>query len=114
MADVWSMRSPDGSAPALAVRDRLAELEGEKAQLEAMGPPDDAPVAIHPMATKRYLDQIDALSSELKAHGVITADTPAAIFRELVEAVVVHPVAPRAPLDVEVRGRSAVLFDAPE
>lgn len=100
----------DGSVPAFSVRERVLELEGEKAALEAQAPPAVTPVALHPAALERYLGQIETLSSELKGKGTIAPGTPAAIFRELVEAVIVHPVPPRTRLDVELRGRLSALI----
>lgn len=100
----------DGSVPAFSVRERILELEGEKAALEARAPTADTPVALHPAALERYLGQIETLSAELKAQGTIAPGSPAAIFRELVEAVVVHPVPPRTRLDVELRGHLSALI----
>ena len=100
----------DGSAPALSVRDRLAELEGEQARLEAEGPPADTPLTLHPAAIERYLGQIELLAGELLAQGKIAPGTPAHIFRQLIETVVVHPVPARTLLDIELRGRLAALL----
>jgi hypothetical protein len=103
----------DGSAPALSVRDRLAELESEKATLEAPAPVEPT-ISIHPAAIERYLGQVEALASELRATGTIAAGSPSAIFRELVDAVVVHAVPARSPLHIELRGHLSALLGDPK
>ena len=57
----------------------------------------------------RYLAQIDDLSATLQRGGYIAGGTAAKTFRELVQSVVVHPVSPKAPLQIEVRGYLAEL-----
>ena len=100
-----------------AIRDRLLDLEGEKERLDAeladMPEPIDA-VALHPMAVARYLSQIDQLSAELKSNADFQAGSTADSFRALVNSVIVHPVAPRAPLDIELRGYLAELTAEPK
>lgn len=103
----------DGSAPALSVRDRLADLENEKATLETVTPVETT-ISIHPTALERYLSQVESLASELRANGTIAAGSPSAIFRELVDTVVVHAVPPRSRLDIELRGHLSALVGDPK
>ncbi|WP_245276209.1 hypothetical protein [Methylocapsa aurea] len=107
----------DESANIGAIRNRLLDLEGERARIEAeladMPEPIDA-TALHPMAIARYLEQIDQLSAALKSGRDIMAGSSADSFRALVNAVIVHPVAPRTPLDIELRGYLAELTAEPK
>jgi site-specific DNA recombinase len=105
-----------GLATAPMVRVRLLALEDERAKLDdelaAMATPLNI-VALHPVALARYLDQIEHLSAELAAGGDLRADPCSTWFRDLVESVIVHPVASKAPLDIELRGYLAQLTEEP-
>lgn len=103
-----------GSAPAAAVGKRLMSLEADQLNVkneldqEAL---DADVVALHPAAITRYLAQIEGLSNALTVGGDISVGSPAKAFRELVESVVVYPVAPREPLQIEIKGYLAELTD---
>ena len=96
-----------GLTTATAIREKPLALETERAQLEAqLAEPQPATdvITLHPSATARYLQQIEQLSRSLKAGLCKPTGSSATWFRALVERVVVHPVPPRALLDIEVRG----------
>jgi hypothetical protein len=104
-------------ATAAAIRDKLLALEAEKAQLEAqLAEPQPATdvITLHPSATARYLQQIEQLSGSLNAGRGKPTGSSATWFRALVERVIVHPVPPRTPLDIEVRGYLAQLTAEPK
>lgn len=102
-----SLERAEAARRAAAVREERVRLEAE---LRALPPPKV--VALHPAALDRALKQLDGLAAEL---GGDAGDASlAAAFRALVETVVVHPTAPRAPLDIEVTGWLGALLDAPQ
>jgi hypothetical protein len=70
-------------------------------------------ITLHPAAVARYLEQIENLSEVLQKGLSLGPGSSAHWFRSLVERVVVHPVLPRAPLDIEVRGYMAELLAEP-
>jgi len=105
-----------GLTTATAIRDKLLALEAEKVQLEAqLAEPQPATevITLHPSATARYLQQIEQLSRSLNAGLCRPTGSSATWFRALVERVIVHPVLPRAPLDIEVCGYLAQLTAEP-
>jgi hypothetical protein len=60
-------------------------------------------ITLHPLATTRYLQQIERLS--VTQRRTLQADSSSVTwFRGLVERVIVHPVSPRARLDIELSG----------
>ena len=107
----------EGRIGIASIRDRLIELETEKAQLDAelaqLPEPVEA-VALHPMAIARYLDMIEELSTSLQSGADIRIGPEAERFRALVNSVIVHPVPPRTPLDIELRGYLAELAQEPK
>ncbi len=99
----------DGIATASSIKDRLLELESEKSRVEAEiaeTQPELDTVALHPTAMARYLEQIENLSEALKSGG-LNQGSAAAAFRALVASVIVHPVEPRTPLDIEIQGETS-------
>ena len=105
-----------GLATATAVRDKLLALEAEKTQLEtqlAEPQPTTDVISLHPSAMARYLEQIEKLAQSLKAGLREPSGSSAMWFRSLVERVIVHPIPPRAALDIEVRGYMAGLMAEP-
>ena len=106
----------DGSAKGTRLGERMLAIEDEIADIErelAASPPTADVIALHPAAVGRYLGQIEILAGALAARSSVREGTPAAAFRALVERVTVHPVAARAPLDVELRGYLAELVKEP-
>ncbi len=105
----------DGSATGATIGDRMKVAEAEKAGIEvelaAALPPDV--VELHPRAVDRYLSLIQDLSGTLHEGGGVSTGSAASAFRNLVESVTVHPVAARAPLDIEIRGYLAELTSEP-
>jgi site-specific DNA recombinase len=100
-----------------AIRDKLLALEAEKAQLEAelaQAQPTTDVISLHPSATTKYLQQIEQLAQSLKTGAGKPTGSSATWFRALVEKVIVHPVPPRAALDIEVRGYMAQLIAEPK
>lgn len=101
-----------GAAPASVIGPRIALLEAEKqaadGELAAIANEADV-VTIHPAAIARYLGQIEELSATLNAGVDIAAGGAAANFRSLVQSVIVHPVPPKSPLQIEIRGYLAEL-----
>ena len=101
-----------GIVTADSMRDRIKELQDEKAQLEAdlltaEKPPEF--VTLHPATIERYRQQIEDLAQTLNtqkqdSHEPITA------FRELVHSIVVAPTEAGKPLQIEVRGRLAAVI----
>jgi site-specific DNA recombinase len=105
-----------GLSTATAIRDKLLALEAEKAQLEAhLAEPQHVTdvITLHPSATARYLQQIEQLSRALNTGLCKPTGSSATWFRGLVERIIVHPVPPRALLDIEVRGYLAQLTAEP-
>jgi site-specific DNA recombinase len=80
------------------------------AELEAALPSDV--VELHPKAVDHYLGLIQNLSTALKEGSGLQGGSAATAFRNLVESVIVHPVPPRAPLDIEIKGYLAELTKA--
>jgi site-specific DNA recombinase len=106
----------EGLMTATAIRDKLLALEAKKTQLEAqLAEPQPATdvISLHPSATAKYLQQIEQLSQSLKAGLCKATGSSATWFRALVEKVIVHPVPPRAALDIEVQGYMAQLIAEP-
>jgi hypothetical protein len=100
----------------MAIGDKLKTLEAECIELEAllkMRPETRDVVTLHPAAVARYLEQIENLSKVLQNGLSLGPSSSAHWFRSLVERVVVHPVLPRAPLDIEVRGYMVELLAEP-
>jgi site-specific DNA recombinase len=106
----------DGRTSITAIGDKLQALEAERIDLEARlteRPETRDVITLHPAAVARYLEQIENLSEVLQKGLSLGPDSSAHWFRSLVERVVVHPVLPRAPLDIEVRGYMAELLAEP-
>lgn len=105
-----------GLATADSVKGKLLALEADKARLSAelAEPVKTSAIAIHPKAVTSYLAEIDRLSCSVRGASRLTDAGIAGSFRKLVETVTVHPVPPRAPLDVEITGRLAELMEAPK
>ena len=105
----------DGSVKGATIKVRMEAAEVEKAAVEAelaaIHPSDVA--ELHPQAIDRYLSLIQDLSAALTDETGVQAGSPAIAFRRLVESVVIYPVMPRAPLDIEVRGFLAELTGNP-
>ena len=105
-----------GLATAATIGNRLLTLEAEQRQVEEeLAGLENAidVVALHPAAVSRYVKQIEDLSTELTAGADLSTGTAAGVFRSLVESVTVHPVPPRAPLDIEIRGYLTTLTNDP-
>lgn len=114
----------DGSATMKTIGGRMTELEAERARLEADiaaadAGPDKTAIALHPAAANRYLKLIADLGQSFAAgratgaSGLPGGITSSEALRELLDRVIIHPTAPRAPIDVEIRGRLAALMQAP-
>jgi site-specific DNA recombinase len=106
----------DGRASIIAIGDKLKTLDTERIELEArltVRPETRDVITLHPAAVARYLEQIENLSEVLQKGLSLGPGSSAHWFRSLVERVVVHPVLPRAPLDIEVRGYMAELLAEP-
>jgi site-specific DNA recombinase len=105
----------DGTVRKGEISGRLQQLAAERealtAQLNTKAPPNV--IALHPAALKRYLAAVADLSAGLKDKKGNLDQGLAEPLRELVEKVIVHPVPPRAPPDLEIRGYLAALTEAP-
>lgn len=103
-----------GLASAEAVREKLLALEAEKNALQAslLEAPKETVIALHPKAIAFYLSQIEHLANSLGRDKDLASSEIADAFRRLVQRVVVHPVVPRAPLDIEIVGRLGELLAA--
>jgi hypothetical protein len=100
----------------VAISDKFQLLEAERIELEARlaeKREKTEVLALHPTAMTKYLEQVENLSAALQNGLRMGAGSSAYWFRSLVERVVVHPVRPRAPLDIEVRGYMAQLVIEP-
>lgn len=98
-----------------SVAERLDALEAERVDLEKAiaANPEINVVTLHPAAIDRYLGQMEILADAVRARPRSVGDSAAGAFRELVEAVVVHPVPPRAELDIEIAGNIRLLLGQP-
>ena len=106
----------DGLATAATVRDRILVLEARKTEIKRAL--DDRTietnvVRLHPNAVERYLEAVENLSAALAPASNNRLPPAAQVMRSLIECVIVHPVPPRAPLDIELRGYLAALIEAP-
>ncbi len=105
-----------GLGTAETVGERILALETDKIRLRAAlaeAPQATDAVALHPTAVARYLEQVTALSQALGQTRRVEQGSAAAWFRSLVESVIVHPVAAKQPLEVELRGYLSVLLSEP-
>jgi site-specific DNA recombinase len=103
-----------GLTQATTIREKLLDLEARRTQLEAkLAEPVDTGTAItlHPAALSRYLADIDTLHTHLASGD---AKASAKHLRTLVKSVIVHPVAPGEPMDIEITGYLASLLHAPQ
>ena len=104
-----------GLVTAISIKERLLQLEADKAalvrRLEAAKEVATT-VELHPSAVARYLKLIESLCDG-NAGAELGAESSHA-FKELVETVIVYPVSPGAPLDVEVRGYLSSLLNLPQ
>ena len=104
-----------GLVTAGSIKERLLELEADKSalvrRLEALRHISPT-VDLHPSAVARYLKLIESLCDG-NAGAELGAEASNA-FKELVETIIVYPVSPGHPLDVEVRGYLSSLLNAPQ
>lgn len=107
-----------GAAPFESMRETMAAMEEERRTIRnrLAAPPDAATtIALHPAAVAGYLDQLDRLADALADRdGIGGAVALYDAFRRLVARVIVHPVAARQPLDIEIAGSLAELMSAPD
>ncbi|MBL6851895.1 MAG: recombinase family protein [Alphaproteobacteria bacterium] len=100
----------DGALDPAIVGTKMRELEADRLRLEEAleALPMADVVTLHPAAIDRYLRLVDDLAGGLERGEI--GDASKAQFRELVKAVVVEPRDPGQPLQFELRGRLAGLF----
>ena len=104
-----------GLVTAISIKEWLLQLEADKTALVrrlAAAKEVATTVELHPSAVARYLKLIESLCDG-NAVAELGADSSHA-FKELVETVIVYPVLPGAPLDVEVRGYLSSLLNLPQ
>lgn len=97
--------------PSRALRDRLAKLEAERDEIEAMIAAVAPPVVeFHPKAGDAYRDKVRDLK---KALAEADEDNRAAAndcIRQIVEKVVIHPRGAYKPVEIEIYGQLAALL----
>src|SRR5208282_4101383 len=92
----------EGLTRASIVRETLLELETHKEELTKLATANVAEeqiISLHPMATKRYLELIDQLSSGKEPEVPVSSETAIA-FRELVASVVVYEARVKGEIEV--------------
>lgn len=92
--------------------ERKAEIDADVARLKAeleVAPLVD-PVDLHPAALEAYAADLGELSARLMEAQADPASDLVEPLRKLVDAVVIHPTAARAPIEIEVKGKLARLL----
>lgn len=91
-------------------RQRLFELEAEKAALQARAAVRPAPVVtLHPNAGALYRREVERLQAALN-EAAATRVEAAQILRRLVDRVVIHPLPQRGRAEIEIHGLLAEAF----
>lgn len=104
----------DSDAPVASFTTRIAELEREKAEIEARLAQMSEPVrviALHPAAQEHYLKVVNDLAAAVRDRADRSA--MAAPVRDLVDSVIVHRTLPGEPIRLTVNGRLAALIGQP-
>ena len=101
----------NGTVAPRAVADRLAELEGEREEVEreraAIGVD---PVEFHPNAANAYRDKIRSLKRTLAEAGDESRQAAFQGIREIVEKIVIHPRGRYEPVEIEIFGQLAAIL----
>jgi hypothetical protein len=84
--------------------------DNAQTELAALAPPAKA-VELHPTAVERYLAAIEDLAATLRYRTIQDGEEMASAMRELISAIVIHPVGRNEPR-IEVTGRLAKLTGA--
>lgn len=106
-----------GKAALKPLIDSMGRLESETEQIEAyLAEPADCAtsVTLHPKVIERHLTSLERPSATVRDPASLGDGSIAAMFRQFIERVIVHPVPPRALPDAEIVGRLSELLAAPE
>lgn len=107
----------EGGATVRALQARMVDLEAEadtlSERLATAGKPADV-ITLHPVALQRFQGQVEQLASILSSQrdAAVQPGSSGEAVRALLDAVIVHPVPPQHPLDIEIRGKLAALIGA--
>lgn len=96
--------------PGSRLRDKIAELEAKKAELEArLTGGEDSTVLLHPNMANRYRDQISRLRSALEDASMPDASD---LIRQLIDRIVLSPVEEngRTSLSIDLHGHIAAIL----
>jgi hypothetical protein len=100
-----------GDNPSRALRERLAALETQRDEIEAVIA-DIVPPAVefHPNAANAYRDKVRDLKKALAETDEDSRAAAHEAIREIVEKVVIHPQGPYKPVEIEIHGQLAALL----